>query len=467
MILVVWGTVLLLGFLTLPSYFRDPLLLGLAFLCFAISLVHFEAVWSVFLMALPVLWLIVSMFDQPKITGNRVILLALLLAFFLRAKPAGFWRSLSRHLFFSGFLLFVLANVISGFAAGQIESVFRGVSYIEPLLFFVLSYYFVRLHPANLARTLWIITTGGLVIGALGLVELVVQRPLVEILGIEDMTSKIDLLQFYFSENRFGLGGRISSTLLQPVYAGAYFCFCLIVMVYCFGILKPQHRKWLAVLVPLEIVLILATGSRGPILALLPAGLMFVALSQPRGRAFFIAAAGLGLIVFGITFVVPGVASYLAESLDPASSASANTLGRFDLTVALFGFFKDKPLFGQGPGLIQRLAQAGVGGFEGLGGQENQYAQILADGGLLAGAAYALFAGGVISFALRLYRSKIPEIRNNGILLIVLLTYYFTLVISVTVLMDVTHFLIMCILGGIAAFYDDTCRDSRHGITST
>jgi hypothetical protein len=68
LILVVWGTVLLLGFLTLPSYFRDPLLLGLAFLCLAISLVHFEAVWSVFLMVLPVLWLIVSMFDQPKIT---------------------------------------------------------------------------------------------------------------------------------------------------------------------------------------------------------------------------------------------------------------------------------------------------------------------------------------------------------------------------------------------------------------
>jgi hypothetical protein len=444
----------MLGLLTLPLAVRDLLILGLAFFAVILSIRNFGITWLIFLICLPLIYLMVGMFGQSKINGLRIFLVLLAGMFLILPKPKRFWPLLFRNSTFWGLLLFWGANLVSGIVSGELESVFRALTYLEPLAFFLLSYFVVLRRPRNWRMLLWAIGVSGAYVFLLGLVELVLQKPLAEILGFKNMVYNVERLQFYLTEDRFGLGGRISSVLLQPVYAGLFFSVYAILLTYYITVYRNRSRGWLFLVLPLSLGMAILTGSRGPILALGVALLVFVAFNQRKGFTFMITVMGLGILAFVILNFIPGIRTYMQASFDPSQKASGNWAQRINLTLMLFSFFKANPILGYGPGLIQKAAQQGVFGFAGLAGLENQYAVILADGGLLAGSTYFVFIYGVFALAVRAYRSEIQELQAAGTMMLVLAAYFFVVVISVNGITAVVGYLFMTIVGGLAGLYD-------------
>jgi hypothetical protein len=453
--LAIFGLVgVLLGLLTLPLEVRDLLILGLAVFAVILSIRNFGIAWLIFIICLPLIYLMVGMFGQSKINGLRIFLVLLAGIFLVLPKPKRFWFLLFRNPTFWGLILFWGANLVSGIISGELEAIFRALTYLEPLTFFLLSYFIVLRQPQNWRMLLWAIGVSGAYVFLLGLLELVMQKPLAEILGFKHMVYNVERLQFYFTEDRFGLGGRISSVLLQPVYAGLFFSVLAILLTYYIAAYRKRFRGWLFFLLPLSLGMTILTGSRGPLLALGVALLAFVAFNQRKGFTFVITVIGLGMLGFVILNFIPGIRTYMQASFDPTQQASGNFTQRINLTLMLFNFFKANPIFGYGPGLIQKAAQQGVFGFAGLAGLENQYAVILADGGLLAGVTYLVFIYGVFALAVRAYRSENQELQAAGTMMLVLAAYFFAVVISVNGITAVAGYLFVTIVGSLAGLYD-------------
>ncbi|MFZ5878381.1 MAG: O-antigen ligase family protein [Chloroflexota bacterium] len=458
---VAWGLLvspgilfLLLVLLILPLEIRDFLILALAVLVLTLSTRNFGMMWVAFILYLPLIHLQAGMFGQAKISGIRIFLMIFLGTFLLLPKPRKFWPVLFKQPVFMGLVLFWGANMVSAVVSGELEAVFRVLSYLEPLVFFIISYFVVVRQPGNWRMLLWAIALGGTYVILLGGLEWITQRPLVEILGIKYAVYNSEIMEFYLSEDRFGLGGRISSTLLQPVYAGLFFSMYAILSTYYVAIYRKYYRSWLLVLLPLCMGMVILTASRGPILALGVALLAFLVFSRQKGPTFVLTVIGLGVLILAIIYLVPGLRAYMQASFDLSERASGNVTQRINLTLTLFDFFKTNPLLGYGPGLIQKAARQGTFGFSGLGGLENQYATILADGGLLAGAAYVVFIIGVFTLARKAYRSGNRELRNAGMLLLVLAAYYFSVVVSVNAILAVGGYLFTIIVGGLAGLWD-------------
>jgi O-antigen ligase len=349
--------------------------------------------------------------------------------------------------------LFILANVLSGSYTGRIESVFRALTYLEPLLFCVLTYAIVRHDPENLRRVLRGIVVGGTLVGALGMSELVTQKSVLAELGIATQ----EHLLIYLADDRYGLGGRIVSVIGQPVYTGMYFALWLIITIaYIAQYVAVRRRALLVIVAIIGLALVLATGSRGPILALLPMLLAFLFLSRRRGRALIPTILLVGMAALVLYQLLPNLFDFFRDSfaIDQQTGASINLIGRLNLTGAMLDIFRQNPTLGFGPGLIQQGGLQGEAGFEGLAGLENQYATILADGGLLAGSMYLLFMGAVFASLLRMRGHPKAAIRNMGMMTLLLFVYYFVVVASATTLTVVVNLLLMAIYGAVLAAAD-------------
>ena len=450
---VVLESTALLLIATLSEPYRSVGFL-LAVLVLLVSAVErFDRAWVTILATLPFWFLASTLFGQPKMTGVLLLILGMTGISLLRLMSANSRHTNPSHLGIVAFLFFIAANVLSGFYAGQIESVFRALTYLEPFLFCVLTYAVVRQDPDNLPRLLRGIVIGGLLVGALGIFELVTQKPILAELGI---TTNEDML-VYLALNRYGLGGRIVSVIGQPVYTGMYFALWLIVTLAYIVQYGSERRKALLVIAAITgLVLVLATGSRGPILAFLPALLAFAFLSRRRNRALILTVPLVGLAALVLYRLLPDFFSFFRDSfaIDQQTAVNSNLIGRLDLTDTLLDIFRQNPVLGFGPGLIQKWGLQGVSGFEGLAGLENQYAAILADGGLLAGSMYLLFMGAIFASLLRMRSHPKATIRNMGMMTLLLFVCYFTTVISVSAMTVVVNLLLMAIYGAVLAAAD-------------
>ena len=104
--------------------------------------------------------------------------------------------------------------------------------------------------------------------------------------------------------------------------------------------------------------------------------------------------------------------------------------------------------------MIQKFAQNELSAFVGLEGIENQYAMILADGGLIAGIAYLFFSIGVIRISWKLFQNADPNCHSIGLLLLSLFFFYFIVIFSVTALANLIDYVLMCVLGAGIGFYE-------------
>jgi O-antigen ligase len=444
---VVAGFLLLIS--TLQLSVRDVLVMALAAFTFLLALKNYGVIWLIFLLFLPFISIMAGMFGQNKINSLRVFLVVFIGLFFLTSKPRYFWPILFKNIIFLGLMLFFIANLVSAALSGDVEAVFRSVTYLEPLAFFMITYYVVLRRDGRWKTLLWVIGVGGLFVILLAFLEFAKQRPLVDIFGLQNVSYDLEKLQFYITENRYGLGGRISSILLQPVMAGVYFVIYMILVVSYILTYKQRLRNWIFILVPLCLFLVVLTGSRGPLLALAAPLLVYLAFNSKRGFTLAISLIGISILAITMAYLIPGIRNYLAASFNMFNPSSANFMGRINLTISLFNIFKMHPFFGYGPGLVQKAALVYMPGFEGLSGLENQYATVLADGGLMAFACYLIFIFGIFAQALKASRSDDRELHVAGIMMAALAAYYFTVTISVSAMATVGGQFVVVIAGGL------------------
>ena len=197
-------------------------------------------------------------------------------------------------------------------------------------------------------------------------------------------------------------------------------------------------------------------------LAIMPAMLCLPLFSRKRIRTLLtMLVVGSLLLLAAYTFV-PGLADYLTNtfSADLTRPEAANYLGRLNLASALFRIFLENPILGYGPGLIQKLAFQGLSQFEGLAGLENQYATILADGGIVAGLSYLSFMVAALATSYRVARSSEREVRYLGLMMLVIFVFYFLVTVSATSLALLPNYTVMAIAGAVFARYDHEVRAS-------
>ncbi len=424
-VIVIAGVVAILLIFRLPEVARDIAFVTVAVVGFGLAFRYFAQIWMLVLGTLPIIQLQGSLFGVAKVSAIRFLLMGLTLVFLLLRKPRGYWTVLTRRVGVLALGLFIFANILSAVHLGQADAVFRSVAYSEPFLVFMLTYYMVRQDPGNARRVLRALVIGGLCVCILGIVEFMLQQSILDVLGVS--YSGTEDPRTYLLEDRYGLGGRISSTFIQPVYAATGFFIYTLVSAFYLIIYKPKFPRFLVVLAPIfGVFLVLITGSRGPLVALVPTTLAFTLLVGSK-RAV-LAVIGVAVVLFGLSAydVLPGLRAYWTESINLSSQQSANVFGRVDLTTMLLDIFKENPVLGFGPGMIQKLGFGGSGEFARLAGLENQYAVILAEGGILAGSTYLLFMLAVFGHLLKVRRtSQGLDLKYWGLMSLVLFTYVF------------------------------------------
>jgi O-antigen ligase len=211
------------------------------------------------------------------------------------------------------------------------------------------------------------------------------------------------------------------------VYAGTAFFVYAIVSAFYVRIYKPIPYRLLAVLfTAFGVLLVLLTGSRGPLVSIVPAGIVFALLvGRKKAGLTVICIAALAFSLF-LSGVLPRITEYFSDSVAFGTAASQSVFDRLDLTTMFLEMFKQNPVLGFGPGMIQKLGEEGLLEYKRVAGLENQYATILAEGGVLAGCTYLLFIFGVIVLPFRIFKtSRSEEVKHLALITLVLFIYLF------------------------------------------
>lgn len=419
-------------------------------MCIIYAFWSWPQVWMIILYLIPALEMAPPLFDYPKLLPHRFLLVFAAIILLIKwARTKHLYRIFPSPVFLA-FGGFIGANVISALQAGSPDAFFRSLTYFEPLLYFTLTWALIFLYRWPPDKFIFNLILAGAWVQVIGLVEIITQKTFRQLLSI----SGPEALPVLMAENRFGLGGRIASTLSHPVYAGFYFLLLLILSLYFFYHFRRNLKGLLILLFPLTSFLILATGTRAIILCLvLSLATFYFLLSQQRKTFLPVVAGSLVLLIFFLV-LFPQIPAYFQKSLKlrPRVQESVNLRYRLALTKALFQEFKEKPLFGHGPGLIQKQALQGKDSkYKGFSGIENQYAIILADGGILAGLAYLIFIVFTLVEAWKLDGRSPPELIYGRAALLATLAAYFFFVVSETCLTLAPNFILMSFYGSLIA----------------
>jgi hypothetical protein len=457
---------LIIMLLELPASTRDIAFIG----CFGVmamyALRRFATAWLVGLAAIPVICLGTSMFEESKASWSRLVLCGFILILLIRKAPGMQWKVMFKSVGILGFCLFVVANVFSALRIMSLESVFRSMVYCEAIMVYILTYYIVRSKTSSLERVYKAMLIGGAVFGAIGIIEFISQDSIIHLLNLQIMGMEDPSI--YFMDNRYGLGGRISATVLQPVYAAIGFVIYAFIAAFYVVIYKPKIRWSLLLIICLGGFLTIATASRGPMLAVLPA-LFGLLILYRRKSITMILIITIILLMVGLSAIsiLPNMQNYLIESLDETNPTSANVVGRIELTRTLLDIFKANLLLGNGPGIIQKAGREGVGEYAGLAGLENQYAVILADGGIIAGFMYLIFMLGAFITLARIYRNnRSKELRVGSICMMVIFIYYIFVTATATTLGGPMIQILMACYGAIVAAHDNSERDNVNQVAA-
>ena len=444
----------IVGLLALADPWRSLLYL-LAFLAFFLyALYSWSKAWLIVLFLIPLQEMAPPLFNQPKLLPHRFLLIlaaAALLLKICRVEEHNLKSIL--HLFlqpgFLTFALFVLANMLSALYNRSLDAVLRSLTYTEPLFYFALTWIWINSEKNNLSRLLGNFVLAGFWVQIIGLMEMATQKSIRRLLGIPSSTPWEEL----FAINRFGLGGRISSTLSHPVYAGLYFLFLLLISIYFFSHFKPRHKFLLLILIPLNLLLLLATGTRAVIICFFLSLLVLAISFRPQKRILIPILTSLLTGLIFVFFLFPQIPLYFQKSfkLVPGVQESANLRHRLVLTKTFLDIFAQKPIFGNGPGLIQKEALKEGSPLKGMSGIENQYAIILADGGLLAGLAYLAFILAVFWEISRLGQlCSEQDIYLGRAFLLASFVAYFFFVITETCLTQAPNYVLMSLFGALS-----------------
>ena len=456
----------LAAILLLPYPLRDVMLMVAIGAATLYAFRDLEMAWLVWLALFPLARLSGGLLQMNPVNVPRIIIVLWVAVYLFKYRN----DTALRHLFHSkGFVLFavfILANIIAALRVARLDSLLVTFTYLEPLLYFGMTYCLVYQNPAFTKRIFQALLWGGLLVIVVGLVEMATQQS-VSVILYPKLKETLDVYMYGWDSNRFGLGGRISSLIAQPVIASLYFVVLLVVAIYY--LVVYERPRWLIVLFAVSglasVLLLLATGTRGGLVSLGVALLILVLFGARRARHRFLILGGIvGVTILAFLFV-PTFHEYLVASLDFSgnSRAARNIIGRWALTMELLRIFRENWFLGYGPGLVQKQGQSGelptVPGIQSLGGIENQYATILADGGIVAGFAYLLFMLGVAWQTISMFRQ--PRWRTMGLTLLMLFAAYFAFAATETTLIAIPNLMLMTVFGAFAAEYERASSEAR------
>ncbi len=439
--------------LLLPAPYQDVILVAAVASCAVFAARHIATKWLAVLALLPLIRLSGELFGLNGVTLSRLVTTTLAVVFVLTLRERAVLHSLRQTNGLRWFGLFVLVNLVSAIYVSSAAAVLTTLGYLEPLFWFAITFGLVRSGRVTTRDVLRALLWGAVLVALGGLYEWATQQALGKLFD-PSLTRMLNVYMSGYDSNRFGLGGRVSSFIAQPVNASLYWVMVLCVAVYYFR--NWARARWVqAVWVLTALFFLLLSGTRAGMLALAAVWLVWVVwgLQNTRQRALALAASGAAIAA--LLFLSPTLANYLRASLesDPDAMAARNVIWRIAVTRGLLEIFLNHWLLGYGPGMIYRLAIAGalprVDRRYSLAGLENQYATILAETGILGGMAYALFMFGVAQDCARMVRDSV--LRARGVLLLALFAAYFVFAATSWAVTVIPNLLLMAVYGALVA----------------
>lgn len=377
--------------------------IGLAILLLScLDFTYGLAAWLVFL---PI---VVSIrgFEGLEILPMERVFNALLFGVAL-IKIGGNWSKIPGTSLFVYYLLFLFAVLLSAiFSDMPLASLARTLTFMAPLMMGVMVLAAVMDKEYSLQVIMRAMIIGFAITIGYGIVELIFQKNM--LLAMEVLPWDED----YMSEVRFGISGRISSFVGQPIYAALYLFIMLpVIMFYKKHYNENYTIKLLyLVLIILGIIMIILTGSRSVMLPLAVFPLLFLIYSY--GKKIF-KTKWLYYYIFGFLLLMvllpKELLNFIIESfevVDQLNIAATSALyTRLELSEFFYELVKEQVFGGYGPGFIQRMA-ASVGMFWSLRGMENQYAALLVESGVIGFLAFMVFIIQAIKMSVATCRDK-------------------------------------------------------------
>ncbi len=380
-------------------------LLLLGFILVSMSLYNFTRSFAIWCALFPVVMRLQPL-DGVTIPSCRFVTSGLFVIALFKFKESR--NQFPRSPFWSTYILFlVLASLSAAISTQPIESLGKTFTYVEPLMWATMAA-FCMLSNKDAMRLI----TRGILCGVAGVtsyavVELIYQRSFLYDWGLLRAEAE------YINEVRFGLSGRVMSTIGQPVGTALYLVSTLPLVLFHSKYLTRfivTRFVWLLMLAA-GLICLIATGTRAGYVAILMVPLAYYIFSTPHRRRLKVL-----LSTYAVLFLVarylqpPDFVAYFVDSFNIGVTANNpaawGMLGRIDLTQRLLEMARDNPWFGIGPGFVPRMAAAGVPNFVGLGGSENQYAMLLVETGIVGTVGYAIFIFSVLHLLVTLRRHR-------------------------------------------------------------
>ena len=385
-----------------------------------------------------------------KFSPTRLTHVAMFASLLLGAQGAR-WRRLSHLRSLTLFGAFVVAGFASALLSGAPgESIGRALAYAEPgvWLAFGACCGLGAAWETDARTLLWGCAIGLFFVVALSVPEVIQQRHYLVDAGL------IRTDRDYMQDVRLGISGRLMSTIGQPVYAGVYALLGVAAthLLLRLGGTRGIVRLALYIVLGSAATFLILSGSRAAILALLLYPALFLIFTRDRRTIWKLLGLYAGMAAAAALLVPGQFIDFIGASFAIArpTAASANVVGRLALTKRMLDMFAAHPLFGIGPGFIQKsVFERGAVSFLGLEGVENQYALLLAENGAIGFILLVAFAG----LVLRRGASRFGRLASHGgsvfpgwlqaVLVCVML-----IAVSCSVLTTIPGYYLMAFMGG-------------------
>ncbi len=400
-----------------------------------------------------------------KLAPTRLVHLAMLASLLLGASGAR-WQRLLRQRAIGLFGAFVAAGFASALLSGAPgESAGRALAYAEPGVWLAFGACCGLSAPweSDARMLLRGCAIGLLLVVALSVPELLQQRHYLVDAGL------IRTDRDYMQDVRLGISGRIMSTIGQPVYAGIYALLGIAAAHLLLTLVRAGLLVRLAIvaLIGLGIAFLVLSGSRAAIVALLLYPALFLMFTKDRRGIWKLMGLYAAVVAAAALLVPEQFLEFFGTSfaITRPTAASANVVGRLALTKRMFDIFAAHPLFGVGPGFIQKsVYERGAVSFMGLEGEENQYALLLAENGAIGFGLLVAFVGFVIWRATR--GSGRHDGQRGSIFagwLAAILACVILIAVSCSVLTTIPGYYLMGFIGGMLGWNADAASLPAQG----
>ncbi|MEM2786125.1 MAG: O-antigen ligase family protein [Candidatus Nitrosotenuis sp.] len=386
-----------------------------------------DKVFTIIIVTMPIL--APSVASQVFLRGNIYRLISVVIVLVLTLRFDSLWKTVANLWFVRLYLAFLVVCLISAMVSVEpVESVFRSLTYLEPLFYFFLAFVVAHEFPKGFEVGNKAIFTSLVMALAYGVFQIITQSdPLLEIGFRNHMTTT--LFNVNYLEDKRTFSGRITSVFGQPVYAAFFFIATSHVLFYKFITARRGHFFHLA-LVFILLLAIFTTGTRAAyvVIALV---LFLVMLHHGLRSLKFVFSVAIVVLLFVGVVLQDETVEYVRRSFDlsRADEFNANAFQRLALTGRLLELALESPSLGLGPGYVQKAATGTLTsynpGFEGLGGQENHFFVILADTGVVGTVVYLMFLWTWFASLKRVNRGISSSLDTYRSLLLIVLFCFF------------------------------------------